>query len=293
MKRVLITGAGGFIGANLVALCKSMGMLVVGLDRKHPADWTRIDGVGPDSMIVDSIEELGILSRDSLCAIDVCFHLAAESRIQPSFDHPDTCVSSNVFGTACVLEFCRKAGAKMVYAGSSTADDDVEKNIYAATKLQGEQLCRLWNRHFNVPVAITRFYNVYGPGQEEDGEWKTVIGIFERQYRNGDHLTVTGDGSQRRDFTHVSDIVDGMMEVWGWGNMDGSVYNLGTGRNHSILEVANMFVDSDRIQFIPRPPGEAEHTLCDYSKTLQDTGWSPQFRLEDYVDKVKENSVTA
>jgi UDP-glucose 4-epimerase len=174
----------------------------------------------------------------------------------------------------------------MVYAGSSTADDDVAKNVYATTKVQGEELCRAWSLCFGVKVDMARFYNVYGARQIEDGQYATVIGIFERQFRGGEKLTVTGDGSQRRDFTAVEDIVDGLVAIADRGRGDASVYGLGTGRNYSILEVARMFVPDDRIRFIPRPPGESEVTLAGAARTDSMLGWLSNRWLEDYVARV-------
>lgn len=174
----------------------------------------------------------------------------------------------------------------MVYAGSSTADDDTAKNVYATTKRSGEMLCQAWGRCFDLSVSIARFYNVYGPRQIESGELATVIGIFERQWRNGEQLTVTGDGSQRRDFTFVGDIVDGLVTIANRGSGDSKIYPLGTGVNYSLLEIARMFVDDGRIRFIPRPPGEAEVTLAKVGETMYAIGWSATQRLEEYIAEV-------
>ncbi len=280
--RVLVTGAGGFIGSHLVDRCKADGHFVVGVDRKPLEEWTR----GKRSCDYD-------FSRDILCSdlvydFDLCYHLAADARIQPSFNDPEEYVRNNVLGTACVLEWCRKVKARMVYAGSSTADSDTSLNVYATTKIQGEQLCRTWNRCFGVSVDIARFYNVYGPRQVEEGVWATVIGIFERQYRSGEKLTVTGDGLQRRDFTHVEDIVDGLVKIADRGKGGAEVYSLGTGKNYSILEVAKMFCQPDWIEFVPRRRGEARETRADYGKAWSVLGWKPTRSLEDYVARVLE-----
>jgi UDP-glucose 4-epimerase len=299
--RAIVSGAGGFIGSHLVDRLVADGHFVVGVDEKLGTDWLR----GRNSATF----ELSLLDVSGPCAelkawlnewsderFDVCFHLAAESRIQPSFNRPLEYVQDNIVGTARMLELCRKYKIpQLVYAGSSTADDDVAKNVYATTKIAGEQLCRAWNVGFGLKTAIARFYNVYGPRQIEDGQYATVIGIFERQWRNGEKLTVTGDGSQRRDFTHVADIVDGLISIARKQAIINSqdytpTYSLGSGINWSILQVAKMFVDDDRIAFIPRPRGEAAVTLANINHTSRALNWRASRSLLDYIHDVKRNT---
>lgn len=288
MNRVLITGAGGFIGSHLVDACKALGCYVIGLDVKPWDQWTPCQAEMDEIIEGDVQEDLaGCLEHLSF---DTCFHLAAESRIQPSFQHPMLNVLSNVTGTARVLELCRMNGARVIYAGSSTADDDVRKNVYAATKHVGELLGQTWHRCFDVPFAVARFYNVYGPRHVAEGRYATVVAIFERQYRAGEMLTVTGLGQQCRDFTHVTDIVEGLVDIAtisSW--LDGRVYPLGSGVTHQIIDVARMFVDDSRIHYIPRPPGESEYTRCNYIETNKATGWEPKHSdLKQYIQRFKD-----
>ena len=281
--RVLITGAGGFIGSHMVDRCKRDGHHVTALDIKHIDDWI-IGDHEPDE-IYDEADVVDVLYH--VGEFDLCYHLAAESRIQPSFDIPVECVRSNVLGTAAVLDCARKYKARVVYAGSSTADDDVTKNVYAMVKYQGERLCKTWINCFGVSVGIARFYNVYGPRHIKEGVYATVVGIFERQWLNGEKLTVTGNGRHRRDFTHVDDIVEGLVAI---GNIkDNDIYALGTGTNHCILDVARMFVaDEDRIEFIPRPRGESEVTIANIFDTSKKLGWLAKHSLGDYVNEYKK-----
>lgn len=283
--KVLITGAGGFIGSHMVERCIRDGHEVVAVDKKFLAEWTFPDY---DTVGVRRFPSFDVSSPDSihLPTCDVCFHLAAEARIQPSFSSPMLTVLSNTLGTARMLEWARKSGAKMVYAGSSTADSDFRLNVYAASKHAGEDMCRTWARCFGIRASVARFYNVYGPRQIEEGRYATVIGIFEKQLREGKKLTVTGTGEQRRDFTHVDDIVSGLIAVSESGVQDGRPYSLGSGRNYSIMEVAKMHTDETNIEFLPERPGEAWQTLADVTVTREHTGWSPSKRLEDYVRKV-------
>jgi len=279
--RVLITGAGGFIGSHMVDRCKRDGHHVMALDIKYIDDWI-VGEQAPDE-IYDEADVVDVLYDAG--QFDVVYHLAAESRIQPSFDIPVECIRSNVLGTAAVLDCARKYKARVVYAGSSTADDDVAKNVYATSKFQGERLCKTWANCFGVSVGIARFYNVYGPRHIKDGRYATVIGIFERQFDNGEKLTVTGTGAHKRDFTHVNDIVEGLVQIS--KQTDNDEYALGSGVNHSILSVAKMFVRDDRITFIDRPPGESEVTLANIYNTRKKLKWFPFHVLESYINEYK------
>jgi len=170
----------------------------------------------------------------------------------------------------------------MIYAGSSSFYAGQYLNPYAFSKWQGEEVCKMYSEVYDTNTAIARFFNVYGNRHPSEGPYGTVIGIFERQYLNKNPLTVTGNGNQRRDFTHVKDICSGLIEL-SKGVHSGAVYNLGTGKNHSINELAAMYTESE-VEFIPPRPGEAWETLADISKTTDKVGWSPKHSLEEYVN---------
>ncbi|CAE7860220.1 unnamed protein product [Symbiodinium microadriaticum] len=223
---------------------------------------------------------------------DVIFHLAAQPRIQPSFDDPAKTHDSNVTGTLSILEYARRCSdfrlnhlkglkkTRVVYAGSSTFYHDVYANPYAFCKHIGEEYCKLYNKVYDIPVSIARFFNVYGPRQLDEGAYATVVGVFERQAKAGEKLTVTGDGEQRRDFTHVKDIVSGLLAM-SEKDWNGEVFPLGTGMNHSINELAQMF--NREYIHIPKRPGEAQETRADISFTKEKLGWNPVMSLEEYV----------
>jgi UDP-glucose 4-epimerase len=143
----------------------------------------------------------------------------------------------------------------------------------------------LYSNVYDLKTAICRFYNVYGPYQLEDGDYSTILGIFERQHRNGEPLTITADGQQRRDFTHVEDIVDGLVRCAG-GNFKAEFFELGTGVNHSINEVAELFGEDYPKKYIPARKGEYDVTLADYSKAELKLGWKPTKKLEEYIKGV-------
>jgi len=286
-ERILVTGGVGFIGSHLVERLIEAGESVVVIDRESPGGRDvipyREESRSSARYVIADIAD-GIRNVEGLENVEVVFHLAAESRIQPSFNRPLKTFRSNAMGTANVLEFVRQRECRMVYAGSSTADYDPCVNPYAATKRIGEILCETYSKSYGVACNVARFYNVYGEGQQEDGENATVIGVFERQMRNGERLTITGDGSQRRDFTHVSDVVSGLIAMSGRMSL-WCQCNLGSGVSHSISEVASMF--GEPVEHLPARPGEAPCTLADINPTKSLLGWNPQVRLGEYIQGLK------
>jgi len=274
--KALVTGGAGFIGSHLVDALLDRGDQVVILDDLSTGKFDNVNGKAEFHLgcVTDWVwPSTGFVP-------DVIFHLAAQPRIQMSFTDPWGTLFVNNNGTLNVLEMARGWGARVVYAGSSTFYHDIYANPYAFAKWQGEELCRLYSKVFGVSTTIARFFNVYGKRQIEAGAYSTVIGVFEKQMRESKSLTVTGNGQQRRDFTHVSDIVRGLIAM-SEQRGSGQVYNLGTGVNYSILEVAQMF--GGPIEFIPRRPGEAWETLADFSMATNDFGWTPVRSLKDYI----------
>jgi len=281
-KKILVTGGLGFIGSHLVDLLLEKGIY----------DITVIDNLVSDSSSrnnmregvtywIDDVRFLNSHKYNNVEKFDVIFHLAALARIQPSFKDPLTCLDIDIMGTTHVVEFARRMGSKVIYAGSSSAYAGPMLNPYAFAKYTGEQVCEMYSSIYDVSTVTARFFNVYGPRQPTTGQYATIVGIFEEQYRTGQNLTVTGDGEQRRDFTHVRDIVEGLHAL-SCNEHRGEVYNLGTGTNHSINELARLF--GGTIQYIPPRPGEARITLADISRTKERTGWSPQIKLENYIE---------
>ena len=221
--------------------------------------------------------------------------MAALARIQPSIKNPVKSVGNNFNSTLNVLDWAKtNKNIAVVFAGSSSFHHGLWGSPYAWSKHAGEQLCKLYDNVYNLPVATCRFYNVYGPNQLEDGAYATVLGIFMKQYREGKPLTITGDGKQRRDFTHVDDIVDGLVKC---GNsllipnaynakVSGEIFELGRGENHSVNEVAEMFGGNYPTKYIPARKGEYDVTLADYSKAQKMLGWKPFIDLKDYVNEI-------
>ena len=286
-KSVLVTGGLGFVGSHLVDLLVSRGDCKITVIDSLVSDSSARDRMRPGvTYWIDDIRNLNshkysVYSSESELKFDVVYHLAALARIQPSFKDPLTCLDVDIMGTAHVLEFARRNGSKVVYAGSSSAYAGPMLNPYAFAKFTGEQVCELYSSVYNVSTVTARFFNVYGDRQPRTGPYATVIGIFEDQRTNGVPLTVTGDGEQRRDFTHVTDIARGLTSL-SESTWKGEVFNLGTGKNYSINELAVLF-NPKEIKHIPTRPGEARITLADISETTGKTGWTPSTELKEYV----------
>jgi len=283
--KVLVTGGVGFIGTNLIKELLKDENEVVSIDNYSTGlKENELDGCKYYNVNVCDYKSFDQYIKD----VDLVFHLAALPRIQPSFKNPLTTFKTNVEGTINLLDWCKEKNVPLVYAGSSSTHGGVYKNPYTFTKWQGEELCKLYSKVYSLQTAICRFYNVYGPHQLTEGEYCTVIGIFERQKNNGEVLTITGDGQQRRDFTHVDDIVDGLikcgLDLINENNSvaNGETFELGRGINYSINEVANMF--GGEKTYIDQKKGEVRDTLCVDLKAKELLNWNPKRNLEDYIN---------
>lgn len=293
--KYLVTGGAGFIGSNLVDfLLEKENEVIV------------IDNESSDSNEKFYLNEKAQNYKYDICeyekifplfeGVDVVFHLAAEARIQPCIVNPKKAIETNIKGTFNVLEACRHNKIKrIVYSSTSSAyglknkiplNEDMPKdclNPYSVTKTCGEELCLMYNKLYNLETTVFRYFNVYGNRQPLKGQYAPVIGIFLKQKRDNTSLTIVGDGLQKRDFTHVEDIVFANHLASNLENKKcvGQIINVGTGKNHSILDIAKM-ISNDYIFIEPRI-GEARETLADVSKILDIFSWKPVNKLEKYV----------
>jgi len=278
--RAIVTGGAGFVGTNLIKRLLSEGHEVVSIDNYSTG---KRENEQQGATYIDLDINTLKYSQFDMGKVDVIFHIAALARIQPSLKDPNICVEANVNGTLSVLELARKLNVPVIYAGSSSYHHGLYGSAYAWSKHAGEQLCKLYSEVYGLNTSICRFYNVYGPYQLEEGDYSTVLGIFERQYRNKESLTITADGEQRRDFTHVYDIVDGLYRCVG-RKSKAEIFELGSGKNYSINEVAALFKTTT--EYIPARKGEYPFTLCDYSYANKELGWQPKENLELYIKEV-------
>ncbi len=275
-KLILVTGGAGFIGSNLCARLVKDGHRVISLDNYFTGSReNHIAGVeyreGHTKDVEKHIQE----------SPDLIYHLGEYSRVEKSFEDVEQVWDLNQFGTFAVLEFARRRGAKLMYAGSSTKFSDGglgrDQSPYAWSKASMTELVKNYGDWFGINYAITYFYNVYGPN-ELVGAMGTVVAIFKEQYRRGLPLGVVAPGIQERIFTHVDDIVDGLMLVGAQGTGDG--YGIGSEDIYSILELANLF--SSEIIMLPERQGNRLQAVVDTAKTRA-LGWAPHKSLRDDI----------
>ena len=283
MKKAIVTGGVGFVGTNLIKRLLSENYKVISIDN-YSTGKKENEQIGCEYYNID-INNIMLADYVLFEDADVIFHMAALARIQPSLIRPKETIEANVNGTLNILEIARKYNTQVIFAGSSSFHHGLYGSAYAWSKHAGEQLCKLYSEVYELNTSICRFNNVYGPYQLDEGEYSTVLGIFERQLRNKEPLTITGTGEQRRDFTHVDDIVDGLYKCVG-KDFKAEIFELGRGENFSINEIVDMF-EAER-KYIPARKGEYDITLCDYSKAEQMLGWIPTKNLEDYIKYAKD-----
>lgn len=293
--KCLVTGGAGFIGSNLVDKLIELGHEVTVIDNEYSDVHEQFywnPKANNHKLDIRDYE----FTRDLYDGIDYVFHLAAEARIQPAIENPINAVSINSVGTCTVLQCAREAGVKRVMYSSTSSGYGLNEspnietqpddclNPYSVSKVNGEKLCRMYTQLYGLRTVVFRYFNVYGERQPLRGQYAPVIGIFLRQRDAGEPLTIVGDGNQRRDFTHVSDVVNANI-LAATQEVDhdafGQVYNVGTGTNYSVNQVARM-ISSDTVNIAPRP-GESRITLANNQKIRKTFGWEPKVKLEDWI----------
>lgn len=298
--RILVTGGAGFVGTNLIKRLLKDGHEVVSVDNyttgkksneQKGCEYHHRDLSNSQWWSLWDNCECQFSCDCQIEPVDIIFHLAALPRIVPSFKKPIDTFKSGPMATINVLDWARHHNTPVIYAGSSSVKGDVYANPYTFTKWQNEHLLELYNKVFNVPTSICRFYNVYGEHQANEGSYCNVLGIFQRKFFDDEPLTITGDGEQRRDFTYVGDIVDGLVrcgKALFMAEINGESFELGNGKNYSVNEVANAFGEDYPKEHIDARPGEVRESLNEDKKAREVLGWNPK---GDIVKFVKENYV--
>ena len=280
--KILVTGGVGFIGMNLIKRLVSEGHRVVCLDDYSTGTKSNhIEGV---KYINGDIETIEYLKGD----YDLCYHLAAQSRVQPSFDDPTESFRVNVNGTRAVCDWAKNNNVKVIYAGSSSKHHDPTDSPYAMYKYLGEEVCKLYKKSFDVDLEICRFYNVYGPGESLDEKYGSVIGIWRTKVSKIEALPIVGDGEQKRDFIHVDDIVDGLVKIGFSSEKHEDAWELGVGVNYTINEIYRWFNERFWIEstYIPEQKGNYRETLNTNTDTKERLGWEPKDRLKEYIQSL-------
>ena len=299
--RCLVTGGAGFIGSNLVDRLIDLKHSVRVLDNESAIANKKFywnEKAENYKLDISNFEVIKNHFKD----IDVVFHLAAEARIQPSLVNPLLVIQTNVVGTANVLQASREAGvSRVVYSSTSSAyglknkpplDEGMVKdclNPYSVSKTAGEEICQMYTNLFGLETVIFRYFNVYGKRHPLKGPYAPVVGIFLRQLDASKRLTIVGDGEQRRDFTHVDDIVRANLDASKFVNTKcvGRIINVGTGYNHSVNELASFI--SNKTTYLPIRRGEARETLASTKIFHEIFGWIPKNRLEEWVKNEIDN----
>ena len=286
----IVTGGCGFIGSHIVDKLVSMGHEVRVIDDLSANENEEFYyNVNAKYWCYDiSKDDCGSLFNN----VDYVFHLAARSRIQPTIGSPNECFEVNVVGTQRVLEWSRINSVKrVIYSGTSSLYGHQNQIPFSPnmpadsmSKWMGEQVCKLYSQLYNVPSIVLRYFNVYGPREPIKGKYAPVIGLFKRQNSSGEPMTIVGDGKQRRDFTYIDDIVDSNICAMNAStvNIPYGIYNVGTGKNYSINDIADMIGDNKKM--IASRPAEVQETLADIESTMRDLGWFPKYKLEDKIN---------
>jgi UDP-glucose 4-epimerase len=297
MQRAVVTGGAGFIGSNMVDRLIAEGVEVIVIDNLSTGKYENINPKATfyEMSLIDLDENI-FIGRD----IDVVFHFAALARVQPSIEDPLTFNKHNVDGTLRLLFACHKAGVKrVVYSGSSSCYGNANTlptpeeyptnplSPYGLQKYIGEQYCKMFSEVYGLDTCSLRYFNVYGERMALEGAYKLVLGIFANQMLEGNPLTITNDGNQRRDFTYVGDVVEAnWLAAIHTEKLNGESFNIGNGNNYSVNEVADMLGGEKTYGEKRFEPFE---TLADNSKARLILDWAPKGNLPTWIKKYKKD----
>ena len=284
-KKILVTGGAGFIGSHLCEeLAKNENNDVYSLDNyftgskdNHVNNVTYIEGSTVD------------ISKLVKFLPDMVYHLGEYSRVEQSFDDIEKVWKYNKDGIFAVLEFVRKAGCKILYAGSSTKFGDGglgrSASPYAWTKASNTELVENYGRWFNIPYAITYFYNVYGPREIQVGKYATLIALFKEKMRKNEPLTIVSPGTQKRNFTHINDIISALILVG--ENGYGDEFGIGSSEAYTIKDIAELF--GGQIEMLPERQGNRMSADVISAKTRA-LGWNPIYTIKEYIDTQRNSN---
>ena len=290
----IVTGGAGFIGSHIVEKLKRLDHMVVVVDNEYSDNdnfhWRK------DTLNVNiDITDYKALKK-ACTGADYIFHLAAEARIGPAIENPVNAVNINTIGTCNVLQCAREVGAKKVLYSSTSSGYGLNEspnietqpddclNPYSVSKIAGEKLCKMYTDLYGLNTIIFRYFNVFGERAPRKGQYAPVTGIFLRQKAAGEPLTIVGDGEQRRDYIYVKDVANANVMA-AISNPDddayGQVYNVGSGKNYSVNEIAS-FISDDTINIPPRI-GEARNSLANIDKIQKTFAWKPEIDVEQWI----------
>jgi len=290
----IVTGGAGFIGSHIVEKLLQLEHMVVVIDNEYSDNdnfhWRK------DTLNVNiDITDYKALKK-AFTGADYIFHCAAEARIGPAIENPVNALNINTIGTCNVLQCAREVGAKKVLYSSTSSGYGLNEapnietqpddclNPYSVSKIAGEKLCKMYTDLYGLNTIIFRYFNVFGERAPRKGQYAPVTGIFLRQKAAGEPLTIVGDGEQRRDYIYVKDVANANIMA-AISNPDddayGQVYNIGSGKNYSVNEIAS-FISDDTINIPPRI-GEARNSLANIDKIQKTFAWKPEMNVEEWI----------
>lgn len=295
--KYLVTGGCGFIGSHLIDELVAKGNHVVVID--NLSSESNETFYYNSSHLVD-YHKLDILDYEKIMplfnGVDAVFHLAAESRIHPILNNPRLAASVNTLGTCNVLEAARCNNIKRVVYSSTSAVYGLKNkapmneymavdclNSYSVSKKSGEDFCKLYHQMWNMEPIIFRYFNVFGERQPTKGQYAPVVGLFIKQVKSNQPMTIVGDGEQRRDFVHVKDVVRAniLAATTNNNNAFGEIFNVGSGTNLSVNQLASLI--GTNMKKVDARPAEARETLADISKIKSVLLWHPSIFVQDWI----------
>jgi UDP-glucose 4-epimerase len=295
--KYIVTGGAGFIGSHITDRLINDGHTVIVIDNESSDSNERFYwNAKSDNHKLDILDYENI--RPLFEGVDAVFHLAAEARIQPAIHNPLHAAKVNFVGTCTVLQCAREAQVERVIYSSTSSGyglkntpplrEDMPRdclNPYSVTKCGGEELCKMYYDLYGVKTITLRYFNVYGERQPLRGEYAPVIGLFLRQFRSGEPMTIVGDGTQQRDFTYIKDVIAANIAAAETTNTKafGQIFNVGTGKNYSINELVSL-IGGPSVN-LPHRLGEAQASLADTSKSREVLQWTASYGLENWLEK--------
>lgn len=296
--KYLITGGNGFIGSSAVETLIKQGHAVIVIDNlssdAHDNFYYTNEAQYYNYCVTDHVMCSQVFERYSP---DYVLHFAAETRIQNCIQDPIRAYETNLIGTLKMLELACKYGVKRFVLSTTSAiyglkNDKLPQheemppdclNAYSLSKLAAEQACKMYSDLYGLSTVCLRYFNVYGPKQPKKGPYAPVIGIFTRQQKNGEPLTIIGDGNQTRDYVFVDDVVTAnILAATSDKNLKGDVFNVGSGENCSVNYLAKQI--GEKYTYLPARVGEARHTLANISKIKNVLGWQPTKSIFEYME---------
>ena len=295
----MITGGAGFIGGHLVEKLFTQGMEIIVIDNFSTGRVQNLKNVKDEIKLIECDISISGQWQELFEDVNCVFHLAALADIVPSIENPDHYYQSNVNGTFNVLEACRKHKVKKVVYSASSSCYGIPDNYptietaeirpqypYALTKYLGEQLVMHWCHVYDLPAVSLRFFNVYGPRSRTSGTYGAVFGVFLAQKLAGKPFTVVGDGTQTRDFTFVSDVVNAIIAA-AESDVSGEIINIGSDNTYSVNQLVELL--GGDVVHIPKRPGEPDCTWADITQAKQLLHWQPKVSLEEGVGILLDN----